>query len=151
MDTMEPILAAHPFCKGLDPRYLKLILACASRETFKPGEFLCRDEAPATKFYVIHHGRVSVEIYRARRGPVTIQSLGEGEVLGWLWFDQPYHWHLDAKALDLTRVISLEVQCLLDTCNRDHDFGYELMRRYAHHLAVQFRVTKLQLADMYGK
>jgi CRP/FNR family transcriptional regulator, cyclic AMP receptor protein len=151
MDTMEPILAAHPFFKGLDPRYLKLILACASRETFKPGEFLCRDEAPATKFYVIHHGRVSVEIYRARRGPVTIQSLGEGEALGWLWFDQPYHWHLDAKALDLTRVISLEVQCLLDTCNRDHDFGYELMRRYAHHLAVQFRVTKLQLADMYGK
>jgi CRP/FNR family transcriptional regulator, cyclic AMP receptor protein len=151
MDTMEPILAAHPFFRGLDPRYLNLILACASRETFKPGEFLCRDEAPATKFYVIHHGRVSVEIYRARRGPVTIQSLGEGEALGWLWFDQPYHWHLDAKALDLTRVISLKVQCLLDTCNRDHDFGYELMRRYAHHLAVQFRVTKLQLADMYGK
>ena len=151
MDTMEPILAAHPFFKGLEPRYLKLVLACASRETFKPGEFLCRDEAPATKFYVIHHGRVSVEIYRARRGPVTIQSLGEGEVLGWLWFDQPYHWHLDAKALDLTRVISLDVQCLLDKCNQDQAFGYELMRRYAHHLAVQFRVTKLQLADMYGK
>jgi CRP/FNR family cyclic AMP-dependent transcriptional regulator len=151
METMEPILAAHPFFKGLDPRYLKLILACASRETFKPGEFLCRDEAPATKFYVIHHGRVSVEIYRARRGPVTIQSLGEGEVLGWLWFDKPYHWHLDAKAMDLTRVISLDVQCLLDKCSQDQVFGYELMRRYAHSLAVQFRVTKLQLADMYGK
>jgi hypothetical protein len=24
------------------------------------------------------------------------------------------------------------------------------MRRYAHHLAVQFRVTKVQLADFYG-
>jgi CRP/FNR family cyclic AMP-dependent transcriptional regulator len=151
MDTMEPILAAHPFCKGLEPRYLKLILACASRETFTLGQFLCRDHEEARKFYVIHHGRVSVEIYRARRGPVTIQSLGEGEVLGWLWFDKPYQWHLDAKALDLTRVISLDVQCLLDECNQDHDFGYELMRRYAHHLAVQFRVTKLQLADMYGK
>jgi CRP/FNR family transcriptional regulator, cyclic AMP receptor protein len=151
METMAPILAAHPFFQSLDSRYLKLVLECASRETFKPGEFLCRDEEEATKFYVIHQGRVAVEIYRARRGPITVQSLGEGEVLGWLWFDGPYHWHLDAKALDLTRVISLDVKCLRAKCDQDHDFGYEFMRRYAHHLAVQFRVTKLQLADMYGK
>jgi CRP/FNR family transcriptional regulator, cyclic AMP receptor protein len=150
MDTMEPILAAHPFFKGLDPRYLKLIVQCASRESFTPGRFLCQDNEEARKFYVIHHGRVAVEIYRARRGAVTVQTLGEGEVLGWLWFDQPYHWHLDARALDLTRVISLDVHCLMDRCNQDHDFGYELMRRYAHHLAVQFRVTKAQLADFYG-
>ena len=150
METMEPILAAHPFFKGLDSRYLKLIVECASRETFTPGQFLCRDNEEARKFYLIHHGRVAVEIYRARRGPLTVQTIGEGEVLGWLWFDQPYHWHLDARALDLTRVISLDVQGLMDRCNRDHDFGYELMRRYAHHLAVQFRVTKAQLADFYG-
>ena len=62
----------------------------------------------------------------------------------------PYHWHLDARALDLTRVISLDVPCLLDKCKQDPAFGYELMRRYAHHLAVQFRVTKVQLADFYG-
>jgi CRP/FNR family cyclic AMP-dependent transcriptional regulator len=150
METIEPILAAHPFFKGLAPRYLKLILACAARETFKAGEFLCRDTEEARKFYVIHHGRVSVEIYRARRGPVVVQTLGEGEVLGWLWFDQPYHWHLDARALDLTRVISLDVKCLFKKCEQDHEFGYELMRRYAHHLAVQFRATKAQLADFYG-
>jgi CRP/FNR family cyclic AMP-dependent transcriptional regulator len=150
METMTPILAAHPFCKGLDSRYLKLIVECAERQTFSPGQFLCRDEEEARKFYVIHLGRVAVEIYRPRRGAVTIQTLGEGEVLGWLWFDQPYHWHLDAKALDLTRVISLDVQGLMDRCNQDHDFGYELMRRYAHHLAVQFRATKAQQADFYG-
>ena len=150
MDTITPILAAHPFFKGLDSRFLELVLACASRETFKPGEFLCRDDEEATKFYVIHQGRVSVEIFRARRGPVTVQSLGETDVLGWLWFEKPYHWHLDAKAKELTRVISLDVGCLRDKCEQDHDLAYELMRRYAHHLAVQFRVTKLQLVDMYG-
>ena len=150
MDTMEPILAAHPFFKGLEPRYLNLILECASRETFTPGQFLCRDNEEARKFYVIHHGQVSVEIYRDRRGPVTLQTLQGGEVLGWLWFDKPYHWHLDARAQSLTRVISLDVGCLMQKCNGDHKFGYELMRRYAHYLAVQFRVTKAQLADFYG-
>ena len=150
MDTTASILAAHPFFKNLDNRHLQVILSCASRENFTPGQFLCRDHEEARAFYVILHGRVSVEIYRARRGPVTIQTLGEGEVLGWLWYDQPYHWHLDANALDLTRVIRLDVGCLLEKCNQDHDLGYELMKRYAHHLAVQFRITKLQLADMYG-
>jgi len=150
MDTISPILAAHPFFKGLDSRFLKLVLECADRKTFKPGELLCRADEEATKFYVIHQGRVSVEIFRDRRGPVSIQSLGETDVLGWLWFEKPYHWHLDAKAKELTRVISLDVGCLRDKCEQDHDFGYELMRRYAHHLAVQFRVSKLQLADMYG-
>ena len=149
METMAPILAAHPFFKGMDSRYLKILLECASRETFKPGEYLCRAEGEATKFYVIYHGRVSVEIYRTRRGPVTVQSLGETEVLGPL-FDTRYHWRFDAKALELTRVISLDVQCLHQRCDQDHDFGYELMRRYAHHLAVQFWMTKMQLADMYG-
>ena len=150
MNTMEPILAAHPLFKGLSPRFLKLILECASRETFTPGQFLCQDNLEARKFFVIHHGRVAVEIYRPRRGPVVITTLGAGEALGWLWFDQPYHWHMDARALDLTRVISLDVQCLLSLCDRDHDFGYELMRRYAQHLAVQFRALKAQLADFYG-
>jgi len=150
MDTMQPILAAHPFFKGLDSRYLNVILECASREQFAPEQMLCRDEEEARKFYVIYHGQVSVEIYRARRGPVTIQTLGEGEALGWLWFEKPYHWHLDARARVLTRVISLDVDCLLQKCAQDHELGYELMRRYAHHLAMQFRATKLQLADFYG-
>lgn len=150
METMEPILAAHPFFQGFSTRHLQDILACAGRENFNPGEYLCRDADEAAKFFVIHQGRVGVEIFKARGGPVTIQTLGAGEVLGWLGFKKPYHWNLDAKALQLTRVISLSVQCLGDRCDQDHDLGYELMKRYAHHLAVQFRVAKLQLADMYG-
>jgi CRP/FNR family cyclic AMP-dependent transcriptional regulator len=150
METMEPVLAAHPFFQGLDSRHLRLILECATRETFNAGQFLCREDEEAKKFYVIHHGQVAVEIFRARKGPVTIQTLGEGDVLGWLWFLKPYHWHLDARAIQLTRVISLDVSCLLRLCEEHHELGYELMKRYAHMIAVQFRVTKLQLMDMYG-
>jgi CRP/FNR family cyclic AMP-dependent transcriptional regulator len=149
MDTMEPLLAAHPFSQGLDARHLQLLLDCASRESFDAGQFLCREDEEAKKFYVLYSGRVAVEIFSARRGPVTIQTLGEGDVLGWLWFLKPYHWHLDARALQITRAISLDVACLMAKCEHDPQFGYELMKRYAHSLAVQFRVTKLQMMDMY--
>jgi CRP/FNR family cyclic AMP-dependent transcriptional regulator len=150
MGEIESILAAHPFFHGLDPGYLTFLAECASRESFHAGQFLCKEDEEASQFYIIHHGRVSVEIFSARRGPVTIQTLGEEDVLGWLWFIKPYHWHLDARAVELTRVISLDVKCLLQKCESNHDLGYELMKRYAHFLVVQFRVTKLQLMDVYG-
>jgi CRP-like cAMP-binding protein len=151
METLEPVLAAHPFLQGLDLRHLKIIGECASRVNFNAGEFLCREQDEAAKFFLINHGQVAVEIYRHRRGPVTIQTLGEGEALGWLWFEKPYHWHFDARAVQLTRALALDVKCLKQKCEQDHELGYALMKRYAHMLAVQFRVITLQLVDMYGK
>lgn len=150
MESIEPILAAQPFCQGLTAGHLMDLAACASRVNFNAGQFLCRAEEEVGRFYLILQGRVSVEIFSARRGPVTLQTLGEGDVLGWLWFDhQPYRWHLDARADGLTRAISLEVDCLRQKCEADHDLGYELMKRYAHSLAVRFRVSSLQLMDMF--
>jgi CRP/FNR family cyclic AMP-dependent transcriptional regulator len=149
METIEPILAAQPFFQGLEARHLKKLVACAHRINFNAGEFLCRAEEQAARFYLILQGRVSVEIFSARRGPMTLQTLGEGEVLGWLWYEKPYHWHLDARAVSLTRTVSLEVACLRQKCEADHDLGYELMKRYAHSLAVAFRVSSLQLTDMF--
>jgi CRP/FNR family cyclic AMP-dependent transcriptional regulator len=150
METIEPILAAQPFCRGLEARHLKDLTACAAKVNFEAGQFLCRAAEEAARFYLILSGRVSVEIFSARRGPVTLQTLGAGEALGWLWFDEkPYHWHLDARAVGLTRALSLEVSCLRAKCEADHDLGYELMKRYAHSLAVAFRTSSLQLTDMF--
>jgi len=150
MEKIEPILAAHPFCQGLDPKHLKELAACASRVNLKAGEFLGRAGEEAGRFYLILQGRVTVEIFSARRGPLTVQTLGEGDTLGWLWFqEQPYHWHLDARVVSLSRVLSLEVDCLRRKCEADHDLGFEVLKRYAHFLAVRFRVSALQLADMF--
>ncbi|MFZ2087721.1 MAG: cyclic nucleotide-binding domain-containing protein [Desulfobaccales bacterium] len=150
METMEAVLAAHPFFKGMAPQHLAALADCGRWMQFKAGDFLCRENEEARDFYVILSGSVSVEIFSARRGPLTTTTVDEGEVLGWLGFDKPYHWHLDARARRVTRTVALDVKALVQKCEADHDLGYELMKRYAHHLAVQFRVTKLQLVDMYG-
>lgn len=150
METVEALLAGHPFFKGLTSRHLVAVAACGRLVQFKAGEFLCRETEEALDFYVILSGSVAVEIFTARRGPLATSTLGEGEVLGWLWFEKPYHWHLDARARQFTRTVALKVNALKEACEADHDLGYEVMKRYAHHLAVQFRVARLQLVDMYG-
>jgi CRP/FNR family cyclic AMP-dependent transcriptional regulator len=150
MESIELILAEHPFFRGIELPYLKLLSQCGSRVQFPAGEYLCRADQEARQFYLIHQGRVAVEIFSARRGPITIQTLGDGDVLGWLWFLQPYHWHLDVRTVELTRAVALEVACLRQQCDQNPELGYELMKRYAHDLAVKFRITKLQLVDTFG-
>jgi CRP-like cAMP-binding protein len=150
METIEPILAAQPFFQGLNPRHIQELAACSSKVNFVAGQFLFRADEEASRFFLILQGRVSVEIFSARRGPMTLQTMGEGDVLGWLWFNgKPYHWHSDARAVGLTRALSFEVSCLREKCEADHDLGFEIMKRYAHSLAVRFRVSSLQLTDMF--
>jgi len=150
METIEALLAGQPFFQGMAPRYLSAVAACGRQVQFMSEQFLCREAEEALDFYVILRGSVAVEIYSFRRGPLTMAEVEEGEVLGWIWFDKPFHWHLAARARQVTRAVSLDVKALASKCEEDHDLGYELMKRYAQHLAVQFRVTKLQLVDMYG-
>jgi CRP-like cAMP-binding protein len=150
METLEKILAEHPFLKGLDQPHLKLITGCASNVVFKAGEFLFREGDEANQFYFIRQGRVVIETFVPNKGPVAIQSREAGEVTGWSWMIPPYRWHFDARALDLTRAIALDGKCLRGKMEDDHDFGFEMMKRFTLIMADRLEATRLQLMDVYG-
>jgi CRP-like cAMP-binding protein len=150
MKTLEPVLSEHPFLKGLEAHHLQLIVGCASNVVFQEGQFVFRANEEAKQFYVIRHGKVAVDIFSPERGPVTIQTLGEGEILGWSWLIPPYHWHFDARAIELTRAIVLDGACLRQKCEQDHDLGYELLKRFAHIMEQRLQAMSMQLLDVYG-
>ena len=150
METLEKILAEHPFLKGLKPEYTQLITGCASNVVFKAGEFVFREGDDADLFYFIRHGRVIVEAFVPEKGPVAIQTRSEGEVLGWSWLLPPYRWHFDARAFELTRAIALDGKCLRQKFEEDHDLGYEMMKRFAVIIAERLEATRIQLMDIYG-
>jgi CRP-like cAMP-binding protein len=150
METLEPVLAEHPFLQGIEEKHLQLLVGCASNARFDPGQFLFREGEEANQFFIIRHGRVAIEIYTAERGPITVQTLGEGEVLGWSWLIPPYQWHFDARAVELTRALALDGKCLRTKCEDDHHLGYELLKRFTHIIEQRMQATILQLLDVYG-
>jgi hypothetical protein len=99
METLEPLLAEHPFLKGLDRRHLQVLTGCASNVRFETGTFVFRQGQEANTFYVLREGKIAIEIFSPQRGAITIDTVGAGEVLGWSWLIPPYHWHFDARAL----------------------------------------------------
>jgi CRP-like cAMP-binding protein len=150
METLERILAEHPFFKGLEEPYLQLLVGCASNVRFNAGEVIFREGEQANKFYLIRQGKVAVEMFAPSRGPIILQTLGEGEVLGWSWLVAPYKWRFDGRAVELTRAIALDGECLRGKCEEDHDLGYELMKRVSLVMEKLVQATRLQLADVYG-
>lgn len=150
METLEPILAEHPFLKGLELRYLKLIIGCASNVRFKAGQFLFHEGEEANKFYMIRQGKVAVEIRADKRSSIIVQTVGEGEVLGWSWLIPPYRWRFDARAVELTRAIALDGKCLRTKSEEDHDLGYELLKRFSDIIVERLDATRLQLLDLYA-
>jgi CRP-like cAMP-binding protein len=150
MENLERILAEHPFFRGLESRYINLMVGCASNVVFKAGEYVFREGEEATKFYIIRHGKVVLEWFVPQKGALSIQTFQDGDVLGWSWMVPPHQWRGDVRAYDLTRAIILDGKCLRDKCEADHDLGYELMKRITAMVAETLHATRMQLLDMYG-
>jgi CRP/FNR family cyclic AMP-dependent transcriptional regulator len=148
-ETLKRILLEHPFVQGLPERYMDLLEGCASNVRFEPGQVIFREGGEANQFYLIREGKVSLEIYAAERGSIAIMTVDRGEVLGWSWLFPPYRWQFDARAVEPTRAIALDGKCLREKCEKDHDLGYELMKRFAQVVEQRLTATRLQLLNLY--
>jgi len=150
MQKLESILGEHYCFKGLDKGYLDMIVEKAQTVSFEEGEFIFRENDMADKFYIIQEGIVGLEAkLAADRDPITIQIIGEGDVLGWGWLFPPYMCHFDAKAVTKTDAISLDGQFIRTKCEEDHDLGYELLKRFAHIMQQRLQAVRLQNPNMY--
>jgi CRP-like cAMP-binding protein len=151
MENLETIIGTHPFFADLDPRWLKLIAPCASMVTYAAGRMIYREDDEADQFILILQGRVSIEVFVPGRGPLTIQTIGPEDVLGWSWLFPPYRRQFDARAVEPTTGVALDGRCLRDMVEELHDFGYELIKRFSLVAVTRLRATSRQLLDIYGK
>jgi CRP/FNR family cyclic AMP-dependent transcriptional regulator len=150
METLERIIANHPFFAGLDGGFTNLMVSCAANVRFKAGDYIFREGDPANSFYLIREGRVAVEVFAPHHEPIIVATLGVGEILGWSWLLPPYHWKNHAHAVEETRAIALDGQCLRTKCDQNHDLGYEVLKRFARIIEQRLEATRLQLLDVYS-
>jgi len=150
MNDLTQILSREPFIQGLDASHIELMASCASNMKFGPNDYLGREGNKADTFYFIRSGRVNLEIHAGSRGTLTIQSLEDGDVIGWSWLVTPFRWHFDIRAVSKTRVLALDGKCLRQKCDADHHLGYTLMKKLAHLMEERLKATRMQLLDVYA-
>jgi len=150
METLERIIAEHPFFAGLESYYTGLLVGCGANVRFHPGTYIFKEGEEANEFYLIRSGRVALEVFAPQHKPVVIETLEEGDILGWSWLLPPYLWKFHAHAIQDTRAIALDGKCLRTKCEQNHDLGYEVLKRFAQIMERRLEATRLQLLDVYA-
>lgn len=151
MEGLKGIIREHPFFQSFAPKHLDLIVGCASNHTLKKGEFLFREGKPAEEFFLLRQGRVALECNVPQRGPLVLETIEEGEVLGWSWLLPPGRWHVDAHAATDLRYLSFRVSCLTEKMRNDAELGYALTTRFLPVIVRRLEATQAQLVDLYGR
>jgi len=150
VQTVEQLIAESPAFSGLEPSQFELIAGCAHNAHVNAGAVLMREGDPADSFFLIRSGSVALEVGTPGRGPLVIQTLGEGEVVGWSWLFAPYRWAMDGRAITDCALVTFEAACLRGKVESDHELGYQLMSRFAANIVDRLQATRLQLLDVYG-
>jgi CRP/FNR family transcriptional regulator, cyclic AMP receptor protein len=151
MRTIDQLIAESPTFEGLPKEQLEFIAGCAWNERIPAGTLVLREGERAERFFLIRHGTVSLEIDAPGRGPLLIQTLHDGEVVGWSWLFAPHRWAMDGRAITDCSVVAFDGTCVRGKCEADHELGYELMKRFAANLIERLQGTRMQLIDIYGR
>ncbi len=150
-ETLATTIAEHRLFKNLAPRYLALLTEVAMFKEFAADEVIFKEGDPANRFYLILDGEVALESARRDDPSVLLQTIGRDDVLGWSWLFPPYYWHFDARATEPTKAIFFYGTWLRENCERDHDFGYEMMKRMSAIIIARLQATRKKLAEAEAK
>jgi CRP-like cAMP-binding protein len=147
---LESILAEHPFFRELPAEYVKLLAGCSSNVRFDEGAFLFREGEEADRFYVIREGTVALELYSPGKGPLVIETIHEGGIVGWSWLIPPNQWKFDGVASTSVRALAFDGICLRKKCEEDPVLGFKLLKQVASDMGHTLDSARVRLLDMYA-
>jgi len=150
VEGLDRILREHPFFAGMSDEYRELVSGCAANVVVPGGEYVYREGDPADSFYLIRHGRVALEVHVPGKDPIVVETLKTGDLMNWSWLVPPHRVSFDARAVELTRLVSLDATCLRGKMESDSALGYELHKRFAPVIADRLAAARHQMIDMYG-
>ena len=147
---LKSALAGHGFLEGLQEAHLVRLAGLATLRRCASGEYLFKTGEPATHCYLIQSGHVNVQVHDPARGDLILESVGEHKVLGWSWLVPPYRWSFDGRAVEPTEVVAIDSAGLRDACDRDHELGYQLLKRFTEVFSQRLHAARILLLDIYG-
>ena len=111
-------LSAHPFLHGMPADQLGVLAEAARDVKFPARHRLFEDGGNATRFWLIQSGHVSLDVHIPGEGPVVIETIGMGELLGWSWLFPPYKWAFGAVAATAVEAFEFDAPVVRESLRR---------------------------------
>jgi len=123
---------------------------CIQDVFFEPNDLIMREGAPADRFYLIKQGLVAVETHVPGRGPVRVETLGPGDLLGFSWLFPPRHWSTDARAVEPTDARAFDAKCVTERFLADPAAACALTLRMLKQMYDRLERARMQRLDVFS-
>ena len=147
-DILRVTLASHPFCAGLEVEHVNAMAEVASLHTLTPGSFLLRRGQAARALSLLLEGDVSLEIVEPGSEAIVLETLHEGEAVGWSWLFPPHRWTFDARCLSTVHLVQLDADQLRGLMVSDPALGRDLAVRVGQLVVQRLQLTRAQLVEI---
>jgi CRP-like cAMP-binding protein len=145
MVAVEALRCCELF-NGLGDEQLERIAAIARIETYQPGEIICPEREVADRLFILHTGRVRLQIQLRSilepGGEATIEEVEPGRIFGWSSLVKQRRFTASARALEPVSVVVLDAAELDDLFDHDAHMGFVVMKQLADVIASRLQHTR---------
>ncbi|MEU9075794.1 cyclic nucleotide-binding domain-containing protein [Kitasatospora sp. NPDC048538] len=135
---------------GLATAHRDRLLALGRDVAWPDGTRIFEEGGPADRFWLVRSGLVALDVHAPGRGALVVETLGDGELLGWSWMFEPYRWQLGAVARGAVEATEFDARAVREAMDDDPAFGLDLMRLIgAQAIGPRLHAARTRLLDLY--
>ena len=148
-ETMNNILERIPWFLELSPAQIDALAQIARIRSLAAGTIIFNEGDSEDCLYLLLEGQADALVHIPGHGQVVLYRVEPLDIVGWSVLTPVVRQRtVTIKAISDVRVICFNSNILRQMCEKDHDFGYVIMRRIANVVASRLLVTRLQLFDL---
>ena len=142
-------LNRYNFFNHFSQDQLKAVAMISEIESFPKGSIIAREDALATKLYLLLEGDVDLIYSGGGEGAIInalVGTIAPGEVFGVSSLIEPYQFISSVRAAMPIRVIAIDSIALRALTEIDPKLGYGLMRKISSAVLNRLKFTQMELA-----
>lgn len=139
-----------PIAQELGKTRLERLAQVAELEEYPAGTLLFEEGAPADDPRIVVSGLVALMVNVPHKGEMVVNTVSDGELLGFSALLPRHRWRSSARVSRTTRCLRFDGEALRELMEMDHELGYQVLR-------VAFKVATgrmgdgfLQILDVFG-
>jgi CRP-like cAMP-binding protein len=140
------VLRRYPYFAGVGEESLKAVAMIADEKAIPAGTQMFSEGDPADAMNIIVRGEISIQYILGSGERRTVDTLVEGDILGWSALVEPYKYTAVGTASKDSQLVSIRAKKLRELCDKDPFMGYRLTTQIAKLLAHRLEGARIQVA-----
>jgi CRP/FNR family cyclic AMP-dependent transcriptional regulator len=149
VSTSVSQLAACPiFAVEFSTSHLEKIADISTEARFHAGQHIWRQGELHETCYLVLEGQLALEIYVPMHGPIVVDTIAAGDLLGGSGLVNSQKWSFDARALTDVRAIAIDCTKLHMLTEQDRELGFLIYRALARILDGRLTTARRRLMEL---